>query len=469
MVPSGRDEDVALAALASYAPRYAPVAAAAGIPFQRSAEDESTSSRRCPVTPPRTSAHPARYPSSDAERLTAAEARRQAALVEALVGAGRGGGRGAGDGCARAPAAVAATATRCSNTSSAPSRRTHARSASGTDSPRSTTMPPSRPCAVTSSTAFVGAGRYTSVPNGWPPRYAAQRISGTCWTMRGRSRTSPNGKRLMAPHPRAGRRPSRRPGRRRTTGHGLLQPSTLTRASLRSRCCSGHQDTAARRSTAPSTTTTSRRPRRRSATTGRANFIAGPLFLGKDTHALSEPAYATALEVLAANEVTVLVDPRDRYTPTPALCLAILMHNAGRRSTDTARADGIVVTPSHNPTARRGLRVQPARRRARRQRHHRLDPGPRNDLLRAGMRGVDARAAGPGPRGRLHAALRLPHGVRGGAAPPRWTWTRSAPAGLKMGRTPWAVPASTTGRLSPSGTSSTSPWSTRSSTRHSGS
>jgi hypothetical protein len=91
----------------------------------------------------------------------------------------------------------------------------------------------------------------------------------------------------------------------------------------------------------------------------RANFIGGPLFLGKDTHALSEPAYATALEVLAANEVTVLVDPSDRYTPTPALSLAILMHNEGRRSTDTARADGIVVTPSHNPPRDGGFKYNP--------------------------------------------------------------------------------------------------------------
>jgi phosphoglucomutase len=120
----------------------------------------------------------------------------------------------------------------------------------------------------------------------------------------------------------------------------------------------------------------------------RANFIGGPLFLGKDTHALSEPAYATALEVLAANEVTVLVDPSDRYTPTPALSLAILMHNEGRRSTDTARADGIVVTPSHNPPRDGGFKYNPP------------DGGPAgsditgwvqdraNDLLRAGMRGV---------------------------------------------------------------------------------
>src|SRR5580704_16006435 len=73
--------------------------------------------------------------------------------------------------------------------------------------------------------------------------------------------------------------------------------------------------------------------------------IAGPLFIGKDTHALSEPALVTALEVLAANDVEVLADARNGYTPTPAVSLAILMHNAAGGA---GRADGIVVTPSHN-------------------------------------------------------------------------------------------------------------------------
>jgi phosphoglucomutase len=84
--------------------------------------------------------------------------------------------------------------------------------------------------------------------------------------------------------------------------------------------------------------------------------ITGPLFLGRDTHALSEPAFVTALEVLAANEVTVLVDSRDGYTPTPSLSLAILMHNAA--SVD-ALADGIVITPSHNPPADGGFKYNP--------------------------------------------------------------------------------------------------------------
>jgi phosphoglucomutase len=82
----------------------------------------------------------------------------------------------------------------------------------------------------------------------------------------------------------------------------------------------------------------------------------GPLFLGADTHALSEPARVTALEVFAANEVTVLIDSADGYTPTPAVSHAILTHNRGRTS---GLADGVVVTPSHNPPADGGFKYNP--------------------------------------------------------------------------------------------------------------
>ncbi|BBC97990.1 phosphoglucomutase (alpha-D-glucose-1,6-bisphosphate-dependent) [Streptomyces griseofuscus] len=84
--------------------------------------------------------------------------------------------------------------------------------------------------------------------------------------------------------------------------------------------------------------------------------IDGPLFLGADTHALSEPAKVTALEVFAANDVTVLVDSADGYTPTPAVSHAILTHNRGRT---TGLADGVVVTPSHNPPADGGFKYNP--------------------------------------------------------------------------------------------------------------
>jgi phosphoglucomutase len=82
----------------------------------------------------------------------------------------------------------------------------------------------------------------------------------------------------------------------------------------------------------------------------------GPLFLGRDTHALSEPAFVTALEVLAANDVRVLIDSRDGYTPTPALSRAILLYNEDRAD---GLADGIVVTPSHNPPEDGGFKYNP--------------------------------------------------------------------------------------------------------------
>ena len=85
--------------------------------------------------------------------------------------------------------------------------------------------------------------------------------------------------------------------------------------------------------------------------------IDGPLFLGIDTHALSVPARASALEVLAANDVEVMLAENDEYTPTPAISHAILTYNRGRNA---GLADGIVITPSHNPPDRWRLQVQPA-------------------------------------------------------------------------------------------------------------
>ena len=87
-----------------------------------------------------------------------------------------------------------------------------------------------------------------------------------------------------------------------------------------------------------------------------AGGTTGPLFLGRDTHGLSEPAWTTACEVLAANDVAVCVDSADRYTPTPAVSHAILTYNRGR---GTGLADGIVVTPSHNPPRDGGFKYNP--------------------------------------------------------------------------------------------------------------
>src|ERR1700726_2100430 len=88
----------------------------------------------------------------------------------------------------------------------------------------------------------------------------------------------------------------------------------------------------------------------------KAHHIDGPLFIGMDTHALSEPAFVSALEVLAANAVEVMID-RDRgYTPTPVISHAILTYNRGRK---TGLPDGIVTTPSHNPPADGGFKYNP--------------------------------------------------------------------------------------------------------------
>jgi phosphoglucomutase len=88
----------------------------------------------------------------------------------------------------------------------------------------------------------------------------------------------------------------------------------------------------------------------------RQQKVDGPLFLGIDTHALSRPALASAMEVLAANSVDVMLAPNDEYTPTPAVSHAILTYNRGRK---TGLADGIVVTPSHNPPESGGFKYNP--------------------------------------------------------------------------------------------------------------
>ncbi|NNF83961.1 MAG: alpha-D-glucose phosphate-specific phosphoglucomutase [Deltaproteobacteria bacterium] len=88
----------------------------------------------------------------------------------------------------------------------------------------------------------------------------------------------------------------------------------------------------------------------------RQRQITGPLFLGMDTHALSEPAFATMLEVLAANGTEVMIDREGGYTPTPVISHAILTYNRGRK---TGLADGIVITPSHNPPEDGGFKYNP--------------------------------------------------------------------------------------------------------------
>jgi phosphoglucomutase len=88
----------------------------------------------------------------------------------------------------------------------------------------------------------------------------------------------------------------------------------------------------------------------------RAQQITGPLYIGMDTHALSEPALATAIEVFAANQVELFVQPGLGYTPTPAVSHAILTYNRGRKS---GLADGVLITPSHNPPDQGGFKYNP--------------------------------------------------------------------------------------------------------------
>jgi phosphoglucomutase len=112
--------------------------------------------------------------------------------------------------------------------------------------------------------------------------------------------------------------------------------------------------------------------------------IDGPLFIGRDTHALSEPAFRTALEVLVAHGVDIAVDSDDGFTPTPAISHAILTHNAGGRS----RADGIVITPSHNPPEDGGFKYNPPHGGPADTGVTKQIQDTANELLRAGLKGV---------------------------------------------------------------------------------
>jgi phosphoglucomutase len=91
----------------------------------------------------------------------------------------------------------------------------------------------------------------------------------------------------------------------------------------------------------------------------RTQNIHGPIYVGKDTHALSEPAEQTALEVLAGNDIITMVDAEGRYVPTPAVSVAIINHNEGKPAGDAHLADGLVITPSHNPPTDGGFKYNP--------------------------------------------------------------------------------------------------------------
>lgn len=135
----------------------------------------------------------------------------------------------------------------------------------------------------------------------------------------------------------------------------------------------------------------------------RGQGYTGPLFLGRDTHGLSEPAWASALEVLAANDVTVLVDDRDGYTPTPGVSHAILRANAGKPldgGTSQGLADGIVVTPSHNPPSDGGFKYNPPHGGPADTDATKVIAARANELIAAGLEGVRRM---PYSRARAHA------------------------------------------------------------------
>src|SRR5437016_818035 len=113
--------------------------------------------------------------------------------------------------------------------------------------------------------------------------------------------------------------------------------------------------------------------------------IDGPLFLGIDTHALSEPAFVSALEVLAANGVSVLIAPDGEYTPTPAISHAILTYNRGR---EAGLADGIVITPSHNPPEDGGFKYNPPHGGPADSQTTQFIQDRANELLKVGLAGV---------------------------------------------------------------------------------
>jgi phosphoglucomutase len=156
--------------------------------------------------------------------------------------------------------------------------------------------------------------------------------------------------------------------------------------------------------------------------------INGPIYVGRDTHALSEPAQLSVLEVLAGNDVVALIDSHNGYTPTPAVSVAIIDHNSGLPHGSSSQADGIVITPSHNPPQDGGIKYNPPH------------GGPAdsdatgwianraNELIRSGLTEVKRKAPNAQPFdfrenyvSQLDQVLRLKHisdaGIRIGADP----------------------------------------------------
>jgi len=185
--------------------------------------------------------------------------------------------------------------------------------------------------------------------------------------------------------------------------------------------------------------------------------ITGPLFLGKDTHALSRPAEQTAVEVLAANGVDTVMQSDDGYTPTPAISRLILVHNRGRKS---GLGDGIVVTPSHNPPADGGFKYNPP------------SGGPADTSVTAWIQDrANTLLRGSGLEIRripVERARTAPNIRQDDSSAPTWQiwptwliWRLFAMRASGAALTRWAAPRWPTGKRSRSTSSSTCRWSIR--------
>ena len=155
----------------------------------------------------------------------------------------------------------------------------------------------------------------------------------------------------------------------------------------------------------------------------------GPLFVGADTHALSEPAWLTCVEVLVANDVTMLVDAAGGFTPTPAVSHAILAHNHSRAS---GIADGIVITPSHNPPQDGGFKYNPPNGGPADTDATKWIAGRANELLAAKLDGVKRRSL----ERRRPAEVRLPRRTTSTTCPPSSTSQAIREAGVRIGADP---------------------------------
>ncbi len=188
-----------------------------------------------------------------------------------------------------------------------------------------------------------------------------------------------------------------------------------------------------------------------------ADGIGGPLYLGVDTHALSEPAQVSALEVLAANDVRVLLDARGGYTPTPAVSRAILAHNAagpGPAPTGSWSRPPITRPRTAVSSTTRRMAARPARTSPGRSRTGRTPCSRTASRASAGSR-TRARSRRTAPGGSTSPAPTCRRWTRWSTSP------RSGPPGCASAPTRWAAPASATGARSASATAWTSPSSTR--------